>query len=74
MGGAKVVPVVTRMTPAGYEVQVMDAWPGFPTRDAVADTAQMNQRLQSYIDAMPAQYYWVHKRFKSRPAGLPGVY
>ena len=74
MGGAKVVPVVTRMTPAGYEVQVMEAWPGFPTKDAVADTAQMNLRLQSYIDAMPAQYYWVHKRFKSRPDGLPGVY
>lgn len=74
LGKAKVVPVVTRMTPAGYEVQVMEAWAGFPTRDIEADTALMNERLQGYIDTMPEQYYWVHKRFKTRPAGQPGVY
>lgn len=71
---ARVVPVVTRMTRGGYEVQVLPAWAGFPTTDALADTALMNQRLQSYIDAMPAQYYWVHKRFKTRPDGQPAVY
>jgi KDO2-lipid IV(A) lauroyltransferase len=74
LGKAKVVPVVTRMTPAGYEVQVMEAWAGFPTRDIEADTALMNERLQGYIATMPEQYYWVHKRFKTRPAGQPGVY
>lgn len=74
LGRAKVVPVVTRMTPQGYEVQVMPAWPGFPSDDVVADTALMNQRLQSYIDTMPDQYFWVHKRFKDRPPGAPAVY
>jgi KDO2-lipid IV(A) lauroyltransferase len=74
LGRAKVVPVVTRLTPAGYEVRVHDAWAGFPSGDVEADTALMNSRLQDYIDAMPAQYYWVHKRFKSRPAGEPAVY
>lgn len=74
LGRAKVVPVVTRMTPTGYEVRVLDAWAGFPTQDVEADTALMNERLQGYIDAMPAQYYWVHKRFKTRPPGEPGVY
>jgi KDO2-lipid IV(A) lauroyltransferase len=39
-----------------------------------ADTARMNQQLQAYIDTMPEQYYWVHKRFKTRPAGEPPVY
>jgi KDO2-lipid IV(A) lauroyltransferase len=53
---------------------VLDAWTDFPTADAVADTALMNERLQGYIDAMPSQYYWVHKRFKTRPPGEPGVY
>jgi Kdo2-lipid IVA lauroyltransferase/acyltransferase len=71
---AKVVPVVTRMTLQGYEVQVMPAWQDFPSSDAVADTAFMNQRLESYIDTMPEQYFWVHKRFKSRPPGAPSVY
>jgi Kdo2-lipid IVA lauroyltransferase/acyltransferase len=74
LGRAKVVPVVTRMTKSGYEVRVLDAWAGFPTKDATADTALMNERLQGYIDELPGQYYWVHKRFKTRPPGEPGVY
>jgi KDO2-lipid IV(A) lauroyltransferase len=74
LGRAKVVPLVTRMTPRGYEVQVLPAWSGYPTDDPVADTALMNARLQAYIDAMPEQYYWVHKRFKDRPPGEPAVY
>ena len=74
LGRAKVVPVVTRMTREGYEVQVLPAWRDFPTDDVVADTARMNRELQVYIDTMPEQYYWVHKRFKSRPEGMPAVY
>ncbi len=74
LGRAKVVPAITRMTPSGYDVEVLPAWTDFPTDDIVADTALMNQHLQSYIDTMPDQYFWLHKRFKSRPTGEPGVY
>ena len=66
---AKVVPLLSRMTASGYDIEVLPAWQDFPTPDAQADTALMNLRLQSYIDSMPAQYYWVHKRFKDRPNG-----
>lgn len=71
---AKVVPVISRMTPDGYEVEVLAAWTDFPTDDLNADTALMNQRLQGYIDGMPDQYYWVHKRFKDQPPGLTPPY
>jgi KDO2-lipid IV(A) lauroyltransferase len=74
LGRAKVVPVITKMTPAGYEVRILDAWENFPSKDVEADTALMNERLEGYIDGMPAQYYWVHKRFKTRPPGEPSVY
>jgi KDO2-lipid IV(A) lauroyltransferase len=74
LGRAKVVPVITRMTREGYEVRVLPAWTDFPSDDLAGDTALMNERLQGYIDAMPDQYYWVHKRFKSRPEGMPPVY
>jgi Kdo2-lipid IVA lauroyltransferase/acyltransferase len=74
LGRAKVVPVITRMRRGGYEVRVHEAWAGFPTNDVEADTALMNRRLQDYIDEIPSQYYWVHKRFKTRPPGEPGVY
>jgi KDO2-lipid IV(A) lauroyltransferase len=69
LGRAKVVPVISRMTSKGYDIQVLPAWSDFPSGDMVADTALMNLRLQGYIDGMPSQYYWVHKRFKDRPNG-----
>ena len=74
LGHAKVVPVTTAMTSAGYEVMVRPSWPDFPSRDLTADAATMNRRLQAFIDEMPSQYYWVHKRFKVRPPGQPAVY
>lgn len=74
LGRAKVVPLLPRMTAMGYEVQVLPAWDDFPGDDPVADTALMNARLQDYIATMPAQYYWVHKRFKTRPEGDPSPY
>ena len=74
LGRAKVVPVLSRLTRTGYEIEVLPAWQDFPSDDAVADTALMNERLQGYIDTMPSQYYWVHRRFKTRPEGEPPVY
>jgi len=74
LGKAKVVPLITKLTPEGYEVRVGEAWKDYPSKDLEADTALMNLRLQAYIHEMPAQYYWVHKRFKTRPPGEPGVY
>ena len=74
LGRARVVPVITRMTASGYEVVVHPAWSDFPTDDAQADTATMNQRLEAFIHTMPAQYFWVHKRFKTRPPGAPELY
>ncbi len=74
LGRARVVPVITRMTPDGYTVEVLPAWDDFPSDDATADTVRMNQQLEAYIRAMPAQYYWVHKRFKDQPDGAPAPY
>jgi Kdo2-lipid IVA lauroyltransferase/acyltransferase len=74
LGRAKVVAVLARMTPKGYEVEFMPAWKDFPTDDLVLDTARMNAHLQTYINTMPAQYYWVHKRFKTRPEGEDSLY
>ncbi|RYY85116.1 MAG: lipid A biosynthesis acyltransferase, partial [Comamonadaceae bacterium] len=74
LGKAKVVPVVSRIVPGGYEIEVMPAWAGFPTDDAEADTARANRQLEALIDTMPEQYYWVHRRFKTRPPGGKPVY
>ena len=74
LGRAKVIAMVTRLTPTGYVAEISPAWPGYPTEDAEADTALMNANLQGYIDVSPGQYYWVHKRFKTRPEGEASVY
>ncbi len=74
LGRAKVVPVTARMTAQGYDIEVHPAWADYPGADVEADTAYMNRWLEQVIQTMPAQYYWVHKRFKTRPPGEPTVY
>ena len=71
-----VQPVVAELLPGGqgYRVRFLPAWEGFPTADPVADARRMNAWIEDEIRANPAQYLWVHKRFKTRPAGEPGVY
>lgn len=74
LGRAKVLGLYSRMTPTGYEARLTPAWPDFPTDDHVADTARMNRELEAAIRSMPEQYYWVHRRFKTRPPGQASLY
>ncbi|MHB1618305.1 MAG: LpxL/LpxP family acyltransferase, partial [Metallibacterium sp.] len=46
----------------------------FPSDDVLADTTRVNAAIEAMVRAAPAQYLWVHKRFKGRPPGLPPVY
>ena len=74
LGRAQVLTAVTRLTPQGYRLEVGPLWEGCPSEDALSDTARMNRELQALIETMPEQYYWVHKRFKTRPEGEPAFY
>ena len=74
LGRAKVIGMYTRLTPEGYVAELTPAWDHYPTDDVEADTARMNRELESYINTMPGQYYWVHKRFKTRPEAQASVY
>jgi KDO2-lipid IV(A) lauroyltransferase len=74
LGRAQVLTLVTRMTPQGYEMTLHEAWDNFPTADLFDDTLRMNAELAEHIRATPSQYYWVHKRFKTRPEGEASVY
>ncbi len=72
--GAKVVPLITRQTESGYESRFYPAWEGFPSSDPAADARRMNAFLEARILEMPDQYFWVHKRFKTRPPGEAAFY
>ena len=50
------------------------AWTDWPSEDPVADAARMNRFIETQIRLCPAQYLWVHKRFKTRPPGEPSFY
>ncbi|MBN9697462.1 MAG: lipid A biosynthesis acyltransferase [Zoogloea sp.] len=76
LGGAVVITCVTRMLPGGqgYVVTLGEPWTDFPSGDVDADTRRMNACIEDLVRSMPAQYYWVHRRFKTRPPGEPKIY
>ena len=76
LGRAVIVPAVTRQLPggAGYVLTFYPAWENFPTDDVDADTRRMNAFIEERVLEMPEQYYWLHKRFKTRPPGEAKFY
>ncbi|MFQ5934937.1 MAG: lysophospholipid acyltransferase family protein [Acidiferrobacterales bacterium] len=76
MTNAVVAPLICRQLPrgAGYEVIVKPPLKDFPTADPVEDAAHMNREIEKEVRQTPAQYFWMHKRFKTRPPGEPKIY
>ncbi|MDO8349600.1 MAG: lipid A biosynthesis acyltransferase [Gallionella sp.] len=76
MADAKVVPSVTRILPGGegYVLTFYPAWENYPSGDTVSDARRMNEFIEQRILEMPEQYFWLHKRFKTRPEGEERYY
>ncbi|MHB1237806.1 MAG: LpxL/LpxP family acyltransferase [Gallionella sp.] len=76
MTGAKVLPCITRLLPgaAGYVLTFYPAWENYPSGDDIADTRRMNEFIEERVREMPEQYFWLHKRFKTRPEGEEKFY
>jgi len=73
--GAAVVPCVTRMLPGGgYVARLYPAWSDFPSNDEVRDARRMMAFIEERVLEMPEQYFWLHKRFKTRPEGEARFY
>ncbi|MDP2135276.1 MAG: lipid A biosynthesis acyltransferase [Sulfuritalea sp.] len=76
--GATVIPLVTRMESRGwqthYVASVGEPWADFPGSDELADARRLNTFIENEASQSPEQYYWLHKRFKTRPPGEKGVY
>ena len=71
---AAVIPVVTQQVGDGYIVRFYPEWKDFPTDDIEADVRRMNAFIEDRVREMPEQYFWAHKRFKTRPPGEPSPY
>ena len=74
--GAQVIPVVATFLPnyAGWKVRFYPAWDNFPGDDMVESARRMNAFIEERVREAPAEYFWTHKRFKTRPEGEPSVY
>ena len=74
--GARVVPCIPRVLPhgQGYELRFYPAWENYPSGDLEADTRRVNEFIEQRVLEMPEQYFWLHKRFKTRPNGEAKFY
>lgn len=74
--GAKVIAVVATFMPdyQGWKVSFYPAWDDYPGGDMLAATRRMNAFIEARIAESPAEYFWSHRRFKTRPPGAPCVY
>jgi KDO2-lipid IV(A) lauroyltransferase len=74
LADAAVVPVIAHMDGDGYRIEIGEPWPDFPGESIDGDTRRMNAYIESEVFKMPEQYFWLHRRFKTRPRGEPSVY
>lgn len=74
--GAAVIPVVATFLPGyrGWQVKFYPAWDDYPGDDMLAATRRMNAFIEERVREAPAEYFWTHKRFKTRPPGVPSPY
>lgn len=74
--GAKIIPVVATFLPnyQGWKVTFYPHWENYPGDDIVAATRRMNAFIEARVQEAPAEYFWTHKRFKTRPPGEASVY
>ncbi len=74
--GAPVIPYLSRRLAdnQGYEIEIFPPIENFPSDSVEADIRRTNAILEQLIRKAPEQYLWVHRRFKTRPEGMPPVY
>ena len=71
---ARVVPAIARREGSKFVLDIHPPLQNFPSDDLTADTRAMNAFLEQRILENPEQYFWLHKRFKTRPPGQPKLY
>jgi KDO2-lipid IV(A) lauroyltransferase len=74
--GAKVIPVIATFLPnyQGWRVVFYPTWENYPGDDMLDATRRMNAFIEERVREAPAEYFWTHKRFKTRPPGEPSLY
>jgi KDO2-lipid IV(A) lauroyltransferase len=70
LSGAAVVAFAHERRPdGGYTLRLSPAFADFPSSDPVVDTARVMAAIEAMARQAPAQYLWIHRRFKRQPDG-----
>jgi KDO2-lipid IV(A) lauroyltransferase len=72
--GCAVVPFFHRREGGRYVLRVAPPLENFPSSDPVADSARVNAQIEAMVREAPAQYLWIHRRFKRQPGGRSTFY
>ncbi len=74
VANAAVLPCYPRRESNGYTLVIEPPLADFPSADGTADAARMNAVIEAQARRQLHQYFWLHKRFKSRPPGEADFY
>jgi len=74
--GAAVVPFTQKRNEQAdsYELELYPAFENFPGESETSDAERINRFLESYLRQNPADYMWLHQRFRNRPQGEQPFY
>lgn len=68
LSGASVIAFAhERRADGGYTLRLSPALEDFPSKDPTADTARVMAAIEAMVRTVPAQYLWIHRRFKRQP-------
>jgi KDO2-lipid IV(A) lauroyltransferase len=74
-GNCAVIPLMTKRTSNGYELEILEPFDNFPSDNPAADVTRVNQWVEKAVLGAVDQYMWVHRRFKTRPdKDAPSLY
>ena len=76
MTGAAVLPYFPERLPgsSGYRMVIQPMLENFPTDDPAADARRFNELIEEQVRLVPAQYLWIHRRFKGLTPDYPDYY
>ncbi len=73
---APIIPYISRRleNAQGYAIEFFPPVDNFPGESLEDDATRTNKIIEEQILKAPEQYLWVHRRFKTRPEGMPKLY
>lgn len=75
MTHARVIPcIVIQHMNGSYTIRFGKALENYPSKNELEDVSRLNSLIEEAVKDHPEQYFWIHRRFKTRPEGEASFY